>query len=46
MVVTYFAEQAVNLLNGGWAFFYVQLLDMGGCLLREIIKALGVETIS
>ena len=42
---TYFAEQAVKLLTSKVGFFIAHLKDIGGCLLRKIIKALGVETI-
>ncbi|GAD04508.1 hypothetical protein HQ45_06830 [Porphyromonas crevioricanis] len=40
---TYFAEQAVKLLTSKVGFFIAHLKDIGGCLLRKIIKALGVE---
>lgn len=39
---TYFAGQAVKLLNDTLGYFYAQI-TYGGCLLRKIIKALGVE---
>ena len=45
MVVIYFAGQAVKLLTSKVGFFVARLEDIGGCLLRKIIKALGVETI-
>lgn len=40
---TYFAEQAVKLLTSKVGFFIAHMKDIGGCLLRKIIKALGVE---
>lgn len=43
---THFAGQAVKLLTLKVGIFVAQLQNIGDCLLRKIIKALVVETIS